>query len=767
MPKIKEMILLKKLILIMAILFLSCNFIIAYDDSQYPETCGNTNDCNAGDTRLGQDDLWSVYSKPITDLLGVPLVADLDNDGNDEILVYGDGELKIYRYMNLTYIASDPKYRPVSNVLIMDLDDDGYKDIIFTNKTQAVILNFTDNVIGLKKNITLSDYFFQISCDDASNQCIGVGTTYAGGGQPVKHAFIGFNYTNKTGLGYSTSTSMSAGYCEPAIINPAAVDLGEDGSGDVEFIFTRISVSGGDLDSGAIVLAVNRNSSCLEGNCAPKQAWVSGANMGDFLPADAGTPFISCSAVNNAFADDAGLANTWATSPLVYDFADNSGKEVAVCFRYGTVTDNRCVTIKSNGQVLDYHPDILFGLIFDTFPGRYLSNLFLANAFDGNAGRDEYCVVSSGAVETALMIFCASERDTFNLNEGIYFFPSTSSEYRNYNLTGYDPAITTYEGITGSLLAHSIDAGASLDFNGQDQILTSYGVLVPNLKSVGFSTYETMIDFSTKATTNMSLVPVRFDNSTYLQLVGISPQNLFFIWDNYFKSGAYFNYSVDPCKNGGINNGTTVIVKMHVFDDDGGVIYPNVEYMYNNVNQQVINYTTGASNGQIVDFNFVANATGPNVIIRMCANSTSRPDIMNCESYTTSVVEKTGNNQGDCVDYGGTEPIVPHPTVTTTTLPNPVIQTFDGLAEVTGMASWIWWIILMIVLNVAIVIYIRMENVILFVLLGIFNTLMIILGTYFGYISLTAILIMATVGAFTIGVPLVLWTLSHGKSKGD
>ena len=72
----------------------------------------------------------------------------------------------------------------------------------------------------------------------------------------------------------------------------------------------------------------------------------------------------------------------------------------------------------------------------------------------------------------------------------------------------------------------------------------------------------------------------------------------------------------------------------------------------------------------------------------------------------------------------------------------------------------------MIILNVALVIYVRMDKIIMFVLLGIFNTLMIILGAYFGYISTTVIIIMAVIGAFMIGIPLILWSMAHGKGRG-
>ena len=93
------------------------------------------NDFRLGSGTWNADQSYQTFTKSVGDPQLAPLVADLDNDGTNEIIVLEGNTIRLYHDKTLTIVDAFTSANNWSEPMMItaDLDDDGELEIIVTS----------------------------------------------------------------------------------------------------------------------------------------------------------------------------------------------------------------------------------------------------------------------------------------------------------------------------------------------------------------------------------------------------------------------------------------------------------------------------------------------------------------------------------------------------------------------------------------------------------------------------------------------------------
>jgi len=547
---------------------------------------------------------YDTYTRSITRVGGVPLVADLDGDGVNEIIVMDNNVIRLYQDKTLSIVDSfNTGGSGIPYYLVFDIDGDSLHEVIYsfseTGKIGIVEFNgthffnqtaelsptiYTSGATGGKKGINCrSDGF-----------CVLTSAVY--------DDYQGLQVNNMTVVAFdengvidelSVDSGTSVGYCQPPITVIAVEDY--DNDGDQEFIFSALEIIFSGTDKINIYyVSFNTTDLILE--------QIVSDTMFNIDDGDG-----SCE-VNNP--------ERYITSPLVFDIDGSSSNGLETVVGQHVQSDEfKMYSYNSDGSDLDDYPEILHA------DGLIMSNVMKFNSHT-DTGRVDFCVLGFEFVERELDLLCASEQssDVPETNEFFYDLGSL------YNIS---MAWSNWERITHS----NQHSGVTFEGNNLDEVVCAYGVLALDY-STSPDSLNLIFENPKQNGVVLSVDPERFGLE---DLLVMTATNLWFVDDKFTNEPATISeYYVDPCIDNMWKVNTTVEVRITAVDPDGdnvngsAVLYAGKSYNQTSAWQVV-------SSGTTIPLFFVANETVGSGILRLRAKDIQNPNDVDVIDLTISV----------------------------------------------------------------------------------------------------------------------------------
>ena len=556
----------------------------------------------------GSEDVSESF-RSITTPTQTPLVADLDNDGTNEIVVVDGDNVEIYQGITLSVITGQNAEDNIHHAVLHDIDNDNTTEIISVGGDKVTIFDFNGTTLTLTSNWTIPNIEsseFMIGCD--GNNCIIVNAQQKDGVPSAEeiyaHAF------NSTGI-YNTTLLETAvdneDWSLPPIREVVISDYNKDGTNN--FIFTACE--------GFTCTTCDINIFALS---------LTGSKINIDLELDTGHDVY-----DNGF-----------TSPAVHDFAPNvNGDKQEIIIGYQTSASEYLILMyDSDGNKEDEYPEA----IFDNPNGRIISNVIKTNIF-ADTGEQDFCVMGYDTTNDEIFLTCGSEVTGQTFEHKTYSYDGT-----NY----YDLTEPTYTGNTPSnrianAKIQSINAlQTDVDGTNVNEFITPYGVFRADWNWWTGSTLYQIYDITES---DGSAVMVDAQDSGRADILYLNSDGIYYIDDGFLNS------QVDFDTNPKINTGNpvcldqTIKVTLDVSDSDGDLIYCWVEEQYINesVKDTLANQTSTGAN---LNFYYVADEEGNFLIEMYCTdNQTGHTPIQS--TYDVFVKNRsTGNTSKGCYDWG-------------------------------------------------------------------------------------------------------------------
>lgn len=694
--------------------------------------------------------LPTITSAVLSNGREIPLVADLDNDGINEIIVLDGATIKLYHGKNFVSINSYSlgSSGAVSNMLAYDIDNDNKLELILARNTNKDILILSYNGTSFVNQTALFfartyiDGETAIKCSAPNSCIIAYGTNLHANGTTTHIFARGFNSTNISGeFQTSTTGAGSTAFCFPHIKDIQAQDFNTDGI--MDYVFTAINgKTAGDNVLNIIYLDVlaDLSISAVSPTLITKSGFTSGGS---------------------GFCDTDNYGK-YITSPLVFDAVTGDGLETIVAYMVSSSTYKIQVFDKT-GTLVDTHPSV------QTADGEILSNPIKMNAFPMDKTgivdkQNDFCVMGFIRNNMTLNLLCGSQQSSFGTFsfDTIEYFASES-----YNVSfAYD---------NNAIISHQVNEQDNnvINTNIMDNLLNTYGTYTLtnddcNVAGCGFigqcnlNTQCKMTKIFSNPETNSVVISVDEEKETLEDLIAMTTGNIFYLDDKYSNSKPVIcpntnDCSYSPCSPIKTNTTGQVTIRATDIDINDKVSYRLISYK-GTANEQDTGFGANVSSGTSVTFTFFANQTIGNGILSLQATDNFNPS-GHISSYADLSFSATDNGfvLGDCTQsLQGTTIASQAPAdatgIITAIQPDNAITSGTGaLATTFGLSSQIIWIILMIVIAIALWFYSHMafpnlDSSAIFGLTAFVELLMFILGALLGFISFGIIIIIVLIG---------------------
>lgn len=589
---------------------------------------------------------FDISSRTLSSSKQTPLVADLDGDGTNEIIILDTPTFKLFEGHDLIINPLEfvlPASERYSNFIVFDIDNDTRQEIIIVLEESniLVIIDYNGTVFTNQTSIDLSsvvddDGEVLIKCGEVE-ECLMIAIDeFNADSNPTGVRAIPFN---STVVGNSISLTTHDPFSDVCFSKIRKMEYKNyDGDGDIEYIFSY-HVEGQDV----YIEFVNINDSFEV--------------VRDMSPISKDTGF---GATTTSCSSHPQYSKNSFTSPLVTDITGGGDPEIIVAWMLSSDT-YEMVSYLSNGDELDDYPEIA------VVDGELLGNVFRATIIPDSdpLGRDICIMGYEKGTTPAINLLCASEVRTEALQPEAEVFAFTLSDLSNaYNVSN---AYGEWNIITHSA-QHSTALTDGINLN---EIVTSYGIFT--IDYVGIN--ELLLDFENPNTgsgaggTMISVDPEKIDRE---QLLFMTDSNLFFYFDKFVDSpGRITHYYIDPCIDQTWQVNTSVEVKLTVTDVDDGNVFANATLYtgesFNQTQNSII-----SSSGAEFRFDFVANQTIGSSSLLISGSDVENPNERDELEFSISVGVE-GINKGDgCITEGsiilvipGIVPVIPTPIVIT------------------------------------------------------------------------------------------------------
>lgn len=682
----------------------------------------------------------------------MPLVADLDLDGTNEIIVLDGDTVRLFQTKSLTILDSFDLGTDVrtSNMLIFDIDgnDSGIPEIIVAQGAsiqQLHILEWNGSVFSRQNQINLSDIFDSLSPDyiikcGKVNNCLIASSgriDSAGLGDMV---VAGFNSTVIDITNELVLFSPVGDYCFPRIKIMQYKDY--DNDLDDEYIFSFIDIITGSSDR------LHVEYIRLFDNLTP----VRDQGLGSFIDTTlAGLDTINPFSTNTARCITEN-ADEYITSPLVFDIdsSPSNGLETVVGImlettEFGSDDEFKMVSFDRDLTFLDDYPEF-----FDS-DGQLLSNVFVADAFDDTLKID-FCVLANDQVSEILTVICASE-STGNIPETITYDIEDTSGLSFTNLTNefgnFHP------------VAHSASHSGT---TGESEIISSYGVLQLDFNSCDTFGDCDLIRIFENPQQPGAVVMADVEKVGRDDMLVLTDTNIFYIDDKFTNSpGEITEIFTNPCIDSTWMINTTVEIRVTVEDVDGDLVSANVIFYDGDTNEQESGFSANVSSGTTFTFPFIANKTIGTGVITTQGRDFQNPTVIDEEDITFSVA-LNGVEFGDCTttidvltttEIAAGVAVVTAANITATNLGNNSIKNaLEDISSLTNLGGTVIWLILMLTIAIGVWFHDITEThpTAALGVIAISQGLMLILGTLLGILPIGIIITIVVISIVFLGV---------------
>ncbi len=622
-----------KKIMIVMMLLVCVPFIFAdttYSESGYSNGYFSSNTVGFFNTQLDFDIDEDGFPRSLSSGKFMPLVNDLDNDGENEIIVLDGSTIRIYhdKELNLNTTYSIPANSGVySNMLTFDIDGDSNKEIIIYDETNKRMFFLTYD--SVTSDVTI-DYDFTV-VDGAlkSHSIIKCGT------QEECMLVTGIGSAN-TGL-YISSFNLTGISVTPKVLNPSSAFhfncfstipnipyLDYDRDGIYEYFLGWIDHHTGNVET------IN-----IRGFSFNMTTPNNEDDDGDFQ-----NPVITVGEISNTDCLSAG--GNEITNTLIFD-ADTGGDDEIIIGFMNKIDEFEMRSFNSDGVQLDTYPEI-----FDA-DGVIVSNIMRTNVFD-DTDDDDFCVMGFNK-DNEVDLLCASmlTGDTPQTREFIYDITSLW----NVSIVDYD----NYE-----VLTHAVQHSTEIT-NGENlnEYLTTYGVFAvdwdTNCRIQIGANIKCLDLIWANPVEDSAIIPIDLTGIGREDFIALDTGNVWYLDDDYSLSGAVISeYTVNPCidstwkiSNASSDNITrNAEVRIIPIDVDNNNVMAEATLFADSIHNQSSGWSVLSSSGSTFVFSFDINATVSNSILRLRANDTSNPSEIDVIDLTIST-SINGVEFGDCI----------------------------------------------------------------------------------------------------------------------
>ncbi len=697
-----------------------------------------------------------IFSKSLTSGRFMPLVADLDNNGINEIIVLDDDSIELYQNKELDLITGLTLQMGsrTSNIIIFDIDGDGNREIILATEAAADIprmyilqWNGTDliNESSFRLATAGLDHTngeIMLNCR-ATNDCL---IAYANklidsdeGSTAAEQSVEFFNSTSFGGVQVSLDSGTGASaFCYPKFQNIITSDY--DNDGDVDYVFTNFEL-------GTTASAFRLHIFYVD---------VTGVTPSEIRQ-------ITLDEVNGLTRTGGHCGDDnygrFITSPLVMDLdTGKSGLETVVGFMQTDSTFKMhsydATGASESAAFIDDYPE------FFTADGEIISNVQRADVFS-DGGNNAFCVLGHDASAEELDLLCASEA-TSSSPETLEFKYSIDGQF---NITqDFDELnAISHSGQHSTVTTTIGDSGTS----NPSEFINAYGVFkIEDTTFNGSIFVKTLTRIFDTPRDDTVLISIDVEKETAVggreDLLLLSDTNLFYVDDKFTNSGATISsYTIQPCIDSTWKLNTSVSITITPTDIDSDNVAAKATLYRGDSNEQDTDFSINVSSGTEISIGgLTANKTIGVGNLRLQARDTGNPS----EIDTIDVVFSVGANGvsfGDCttevdiVAEAEAAAVILNGTLTQDATDNSVITGVTTFINLTGLAGTTIWLILMIAFSLGI--FFRAAelgwsgNASLGAVAAI-NALFIILGARLGIISTSLVVIIVIIGVVILGV---------------
>ena len=561
-----------------------------------------------------------TLSKPVK----IPLLVDLDGDGIEEIIIYDNGDIKLYQNKTLDPLIAlssgcdvnnEDLFKHTSNIVASDIDGDGYKELVFSCDTAGTrriqVFHWNDSTLSKTTlNIGGGIYVYPTLGCDNNNNCILVGVSDGSTNPTYVYAqmFNGSTISALTQLGAYGSANLP---CPPRIRAPSIADYDLDGTQEMAVSFS-FTYSGSET---ARILILR-------------------ADVLTFLPVVELSISDIIYRTGSTCDDPVKLAEI--SSPVFGNFLSNSGLEIG----YAHVVDSNefKVTIFDNlGNEKKSYPKLF------QVDGTILSNAFTGNIIADTSIFDDLCVFGYDSSDAHIRLLCGNEE----------------SDYLTHAECDYDTSgkfainTTTYK---EDIITHTIQASTQLEEgNNVQEITNAYGIFrfKSDKLSLNCLTLQQCceIELLYANPKNESSILMMFDaeNVSLSDMVVMTDTNLYYYDDGFVNSkGAITSYILNPCLDQAWKLNTSVRITVTVIDANGDNVCAKVQLYEGTGNQKNSSELCGAS-GTEFPFSFIANETITTGKIKLFGKDIENNDTWHTIETFFSVQSK-GLEYNDCIE---------------------------------------------------------------------------------------------------------------------
>lgn len=742
------------------------------DNQQFPYVNYNG---NVGDYGLFNENIVPNYypSVALTTPTKLPLVADLDNDGKNEIIVLDGLTFKVFQNTTLNAVGGYTTNitNVTSNVIIYDIDGDGHKEIMFggTMGAQQAIQMVDFNASGLVHKATLgvttntaaAGTDLEIMCS-GTETCVVFGTfrnAATGGATDILRA-AGFNltYMNTSQIDVLTSGTQEK-YCFPQVSGVAVGDVNSDGTQD--YAVTAVDVTSGSetWNVGWVSNSISSLKPTLLGSGS-----VTGA---DIATNTAGKTCSNFGSVN---------VRNYATAPLVFDASPfTAGDETVFGTQKSTTGYNMVMYTGSTLAYYDEYPDSLF-VGGTTEAGVLLSNVFRADAMASD-GQKDFCMIGdayAGSVgsggQSEINLLCGSAVHTADCVTGQCQHASFDGQV-SYNISNAVGSQRIFTQASQQSRATTESGGNYIDHSDLDEISTSFGIF-----KLTYASDNTLDSIYSQPKGDAAVVMADIQKVGLADMLALTGTNLWYIDDGYENTGAKItSITTNPCYQGVIKINSTVQVSVTVQDEqttanlDNDLVSAKVTAYAGVTNEQTTAWAANASAGSTFTFSFTANQTAPSATLTAYGIDTGDPADIDSNSLTFTVAND-GAEFGDSTCSASyslasatntTEAALNAsraPDLTNNAITNPV----NTYAEMTGLGTTLIWFIVLIVAVIAILAQSGFLGWHLTVgLIAAAGVTWTIVGVMLHFLSAAVIIVLVIIAVLLLAIPIVR-IFTHG-----
>lgn len=702
----------------------------------------------------------------------IPLVADLDGDGINEIINLDLPNLRLFQTKDLTLlkgitVVSDEF---VSNMIVFDIDGDGFKEIIFMLEESGTMRMFQWNGTDLTaetsfdiSNLTfansngISEYM--IRCGGVQ-QCIIAyhdGVAVTGNDELMVAKFNTSGFFNPTLL-FTSTDGAEDNVCFPNTRTISFKDVNADGKN--LYVFSAMEFDRFRNDIIVIpFIELLANGSLV----VVQQVEDDDFSFASIDPHDpSGTPSIDCKSTSVQSYENL------FTSPLVIDLEDESdGLETIIGVSsngndFGMIAYRSSITgvgkCNSNDACqLDEFPETT------TADGIILSNPFAFNAF-ADTGNLDVCILGYDGEEQELDLLCGTKRET----------PTIIKESRQYkfstsNLTNISLAYRNMD-----ILTHAVEMKTQSGLDDTTELITTFGVFEID----NDETFEITIALEIIKTLNRIFQMPRSDGVAIPvdvekinipagseDILYLTETNLFYFDDGRSNSPATITQIfTNPCIDAGaikVNTTFTATITVDDPDDDpvtniGDDVSARMTIYVGDVNEQTSGFSGNFTDLTEISFSsLLINKTTATGTMTFEGRDVENPTIIDTVTKPFTV-GLSGVEFGDCTSTfiiipevtPEEEVIILDATFTEDASDNAITSGINTVISLTGLAGTTFWLILMLAFSSAI--YFRGASIgwtgnAILGAIAFVNFLFIILGARVGVLPVSLVVIITLI----------------------